>query len=87
MDEETRARVFEPFFTTKARGRGTGLGLAGVRDMMRRAGGAVDVQSEVGAGTVVTLLFPVAAPAAQLPAGAPSNCVVFVEDVERWPRR
>lgn len=50
-------RVFEPFFTTKPEGRG--LGLASVRRIVKRHGGAVCVQSTVGKGTVFQVLFPV----------------------------
>ena len=48
----------EPFFTTKGE-RGTGLGLAMVYGMIQRHGGELEVDSEVGRGTTIRLLFPV----------------------------
>ena len=58
MPEDVKAHIFEPFFTTKEPGHGTGLGLALVRGLARQLGGAIDVQSSVGRGTTVRLLFP-----------------------------
>jgi PAS domain S-box-containing protein len=61
---EVRGQIFDPFFTTKDPGRGTGLGLAIVYGIIQNHGGYIDVQSQVGEGTVFTLLLP-AIPAAR----------------------
>jgi two-component system cell cycle sensor histidine kinase/response regulator CckA len=58
MDEATLARIFEPFFTTKGKGKGTGLGLAMVYAAVEQSGGAIDVESEVGAGTTFLIHLP-----------------------------
>jgi signal transduction histidine kinase/CheY-like chemotaxis protein len=51
-------RVFEPFFSTKSDRGGTGLGLSMVRAYAKQFGGAASIDSTVGQGTTVTLLFP-----------------------------
>lgn len=57
MDEETRRRCLEPFFTTKGE-RGTGLGLAMVYGMIQRHSAEFEIDSVVGEGTTMHVIFP-----------------------------
>ena len=58
MAPDVKARVFEPFFTTKDIGKGSGLGLPQVYGFAQQSGGPVSIDSEVGVGTIVTVLLP-----------------------------
>ncbi|OCX91559.1 MAG: hybrid sensor histidine kinase/response regulator [Pseudomonas sp. CO183] len=59
MSAKVLASVFEPFFTTKPLGQGTGLGLSMVYGFTRQAGGHIQIASEPGEGTQVSLYLPV----------------------------
>jgi signal transduction histidine kinase/ActR/RegA family two-component response regulator len=56
MDEDARRRCLEPFFTTKGE-RGTGLGLAMVYGAVQRHSAEVQIESAVGQGTTIRLIF------------------------------
>lgn len=58
MPPEVMARVFEPFFTTKGIGKGSGLGLAQAHGFAKASGGAVRIESTLGAGTKVSIILP-----------------------------
>ena len=58
MAPEVIAKVFEPFFTTKDVGEGTGLGMSIVFKIIESHNGSIDIDSEVGKGTRVTITLP-----------------------------
>lgn len=58
ISEEVRAHMFDPFFTTKPPGQGTGLGLAISQKIIMDHGGQIDVASQEGHGTTVSIHLP-----------------------------
>jgi C4-dicarboxylate-specific signal transduction histidine kinase len=58
LSAEARRRLFEPYFTTKAAGKGNGLGLVVVKDIVSSHGGRLEVESVEGEGTSFTFTLP-----------------------------
>jgi PAS domain S-box-containing protein len=58
MSGDVVTQAFDPFFTTKESGKGTGLGLSMVFGFVKQSGGLVDIESQLGGGTTVSLYFP-----------------------------
>jgi signal transduction histidine kinase len=86
MNEETKSRCMEPFFTTKG-DQVAGLGLGVVYGVVQRHDGELDIQSELGRGTTVSISLPlergIKAPAAELPARhAPRALQILVVEDE-----
>ena len=82
MDEAVLHNAFEPFFTTKPPGLGSGLGLSQVYGVASQSGGGVRIESAVGKGTTVSVLFPRAARQTDVDGGAGPERVIGAE-----PRR
>jgi CheY-like chemotaxis protein len=86
MTRETRARVFDPFFTTRPEG--NGLGLAIVHRIVSAHGGAIEVESEPGAGALFRVWLPAARggqvetrpPERSRDPATPRRRVLFVDD-------
>lgn len=57
MNKEVSEQIFQPLFTTKERGRGTGLGLVVVKQIMQNHEAEIEVESAPGKGTTIKLLF------------------------------
>ena len=88
ITDDVRAHLFEPFFTTKEAGKGTGLGLAMVYGAVQQNGGQIQVESELGRGSVFKIRLPaatmgLAAPSASAQAPLPRTrkaSILLVED-------
>jgi PAS domain S-box-containing protein len=86
MTPELLDRVMEPFFTTKGPGKGTGLGLSMVVGVVKQFGGSVEITSELGKGTCVTLFLPraqaedVAAPVPSVRRAGPVSILLVDDD-------
>jgi signal transduction histidine kinase len=59
ITDDVLNRIFDPFFTTKPIGEGTGLGLHICRQVVKRAGGQIDVQTAPGKGARFIVTLPV----------------------------
>jgi PAS domain S-box-containing protein len=86
MSDDVRERCLEPFFSTKGK-QGTGLGLSLVHGMIERHRGTMVIDSRVGEGTTIRILFPIVsapapvAPASESAADGPRRLrVLLVED-------
>ena len=72
MSDEVRRRVFEPFFTTKDVGKGTGLGMSLSFSIVKKHGGRIELESELGKGTRFRVWIPVKRVAPEPPAADPA---------------
>jgi CheY-like chemotaxis protein len=90
MSPQVQEKIFEPFFTTKKVGQGTGLGLSVVHSIIKSHHGFIEVTSELGKGSTVSIYLPVDAailsrsertPEAKIPRGHGEQ-VLVIDDEE-----
>lgn len=62
IEKKNQTRIFDPFFTTKEVGKGTGLGMNVVYNIIKKHQGTIELWSEVGKGTEFTIILPVEKP-------------------------
>jgi CheY-like chemotaxis protein len=88
IPDQVVQKIFEPFFTTKERGKGTGLGLSMAYGAVKEHGGYINVQSEIGRGSMFTIYLPVPGTAVSRPANAKDTpikkkeTILYVDDQE-----
>jgi signal transduction histidine kinase/CheY-like chemotaxis protein len=88
MSKDVLERVFEPFFTTKKAGQGTGLGMSQVYAFVKESNGHIEIHSEPGKGTTVTIYLPALPENVQeeetaereIPTGNAAPTILLVED-------
>ena len=88
IEPKIMERIFEPYYTTKEVGKGTGMGLSVVHGIVKRHGGGIRVESELGKGTLFEVYFPALEKAAEegkelegeIKGG--SEQILFVDDEE-----
>ena len=73
IPEETRARIFEMYFTTREPGKGTGIGLWLINNLVHEYDGHVTLRSSAGAGTTFEVHLPAVLPAAAQAAPSPAE--------------
>ena len=88
IDPTIMDRIFDPYYTTKEVGKGTGMGLSVVHGIVKRHGGGIRVESDLGKGTIFEIYFPALEKTAEKekePGGeirGGSEKVLFVDDEE-----
>ena len=82
MDANTMQLLFDPFFTTKAMGRG--LGMSAMLGIMRGHRGAIVVDSVLGQGTTIRVLFPATVKSEDINGPVKAEGVDIKIEVRRW---
>ena len=88
IEPEIMERIFDPYYTTKEVGKGTGMGLSVIHGIVKRHGGGILVESEIGKGTLFEIYFPALEetaeeekePEGEIKGG--SERILFVDDEE-----